>query len=67
VWRKLVNDAVEAGELHPDLDPRSARMLILGGLNWATEWWNPERHSLHSVISTAQLLARQGLAAPAGA
>jgi AcrR family transcriptional regulator len=64
VWRELVNDAVEAGELHPELDPRSARMLILGGLNWATEWWNPERHSLRSVISTAQLLARQGLAAP---
>jgi hypothetical protein len=27
-------------------------------------WWNPSKHSLRTVISTAQLLARQGLAAP---
>lgn len=66
VWRKLIDDAREAGELHPDLDPRAARMLILGGLNWATEWWNPNRGSLRSVINTAQLIARHGLAAPPG-
>jgi AcrR family transcriptional regulator len=65
VWRDLVDEAMRSGELNPALDSRAARMLVLGGLNWATEWWNPERHSLHTVISTAQLLARQGLAAPA--
>jgi TetR/AcrR family transcriptional regulator, cholesterol catabolism regulator len=64
LWRKLVNEARAAGELHPGLDPMAARMLILGGLNWATEWWNPNRGSLRTVIATAQLLARQGLAAP---
>jgi TetR/AcrR family transcriptional regulator, cholesterol catabolism regulator len=66
VWRTLVEEAVRGGELHPELDPTSARMLILGGLNWATEWWNPNRHALPTVIHTAQLLARQGLAAPPG-
>jgi AcrR family transcriptional regulator len=64
VWRKLIEQARVAGELHPDLDPRAARMLILGGLNWATEWWNPGRGSLRSVITTAQLMARQGLGTP---
>jgi AcrR family transcriptional regulator len=67
VWRTLVDEAMQAGELHPELDPMSARMLVLGGLNWATEWWNPSKHSLRTVISTAQLLARQGLAAPPSA
>jgi hypothetical protein len=64
VWRKLIDEARAAGEIHPDLDPRAARMLIIGGLNWATEWWNPNRGSLRTVITTAQLLTRQGLAAP---
>lgn len=66
VWRTLVEDARQAGELHPELDTTAARMLVIGGLNWATEWWNPERHPLQTVIRTAQLLARQGLAAPPG-
>jgi TetR/AcrR family transcriptional regulator, cholesterol catabolism regulator len=65
VWRRLIDEARAAGEIHPDLDPRAARMLIIGGLNWATEWWNPNRGSLRTVINTAQLLTRQGLAAPA--
>lgn len=64
VWRALIDDARARGEIHPDLDPRAARMLIIGGLNWATEWWNPNRGSLRTVIHTAQLLTRQGLAAP---
>ncbi|MDT7670746.1 MAG: TetR/AcrR family transcriptional regulator, cholesterol catabolism regulator [Pseudonocardiales bacterium] len=64
VWRRLIDEARAAGEIHPDLDPRAARMLIIGGLNWATEWWNPNRGSLRTVINTAKLLTRQGLAAP---
>jgi len=64
VWRELIDQARAAGEIHPDLDPRAARMLIIGGLNWATEWWNPNRGSLRTVINTAQLLTRQGLRAP---
>ena len=62
VWRRLFEEADAAGELHPELDLRAARMIVLGGLNWATEWWDPSRGSLPSVIHTAQLLARHGLA-----
>jgi AcrR family transcriptional regulator len=61
VWRTLIDEARQAGELHPELDTTVARMLVLGALNWATEWWNPERHSLQTVINTAQLITRQGL------
>ncbi len=63
IWRGLIEQARADGEVHPDLDPSVARMLILGGLNWATEWWDPDRGSLRSVIHTAQLLTRNGLAA----
>ena len=63
-WRKLLQDADSAGLLRPDLEPRAARMLVLGALNWAAEWWNPRRGSLEVVVRTAQSLVRNGLAAP---
>ena len=60
-WRKLLQDADNAGLLRPDMDRRAARMLILGALNWAAEWWNPRRGSLELVVRTAQSLVRHGL------
>jgi hypothetical protein len=53
-----------AGLLRSDLEARAARMLVLGALNWAAEWWNPRRGSLEVVVRTAQSLVRNGLAAP---
>ncbi|HEY2207519.1 MAG TPA: TetR/AcrR family transcriptional regulator [Pseudonocardia sp.] len=63
-WQNLIEDAHAAGEIHPALNLRAARMIVIGGLNSATEWWNPNRGSLSTVIDTALLLTRQGLAAP---
>jgi len=62
MWRKLLQDADNAGLLRPDLDPMAARMMVLGALNWAAEWWNPRRGSLDTVVRTAQSLVRHGLA-----
>ena len=61
MWRKLLQDADNAGLLRPDLDPMTARMMVLGALNWAAEWWNPRRGSLDTVVRTAQSLVRHGL------
>ncbi|BEK87588.1 TetR/AcrR family transcriptional regulator [Nocardia seriolae] len=61
IWRKLVADAKAEGLLRPELDPRVARMLVLGALNWAAEWWNPRRGSLDVVVRTAQTMIRNGL------
>jgi len=63
LWRKLLQDADNAGLLRPDLDRSAARMLVLGALNWAAEWWNPRRGSLEILVRTAQSLVRHGLAA----
>jgi len=63
LWRMLIADAAVAGELRPDLDPRAARLLILGALNWAVEWWNPRRGPLDVIVHTAQSLVRHGLSA----
>jgi AcrR family transcriptional regulator len=63
-WRNLIADAAKAGQVNPALDPAAARMLVMGALNWAPEWWNPSRGSLTRTIATAQLMVRQGLSAP---
>lgn len=60
-WRQLLQDAAGAGLLRPDLEPFAARMMVLGALNWAAEWWNPRRGSLDTVVRTAQSLVRYGL------
>ncbi|GGN19955.1 TetR/AcrR family transcriptional regulator [Streptomyces fuscichromogenes] len=61
IWRTLVQDAQKAGGLRADLEPRVARMLVLGALNWAAEWWNPRQGSLDVVVRTAKSLVRHGL------
>ncbi|MBN9100938.1 MULTISPECIES: TetR/AcrR family transcriptional regulator [unclassified Pseudonocardia] len=61
LWRTLIDDAVAAGEVNPDLDPRAARMLVIGALNWAPEWWDAGRGTLADTVRTAQLIVRNGL------
>jgi AcrR family transcriptional regulator len=61
VWRELIQAAADAGLLRADLDLRAARMMILGALNWAAEWWNPRRGSLDVVVRTAQSMVRHGI------
>lgn len=64
IWRQLFDDAAASGELDPRLDPPMARMLVLGALNWAAEWWDPRRGSMTTIVETAQELIRNGLSAP---
>lgn len=63
VWRALVTQVREDGDLDPALDPGTALMVVLGALNWTAEWWDPARGSLEGVIDAAQRLVRDGLAA----
>ncbi len=61
VWRQLFKEAESAGLLRPELDIRAARMLVIGALNWAAEWWDPTSGRLEDVIATAQSLVRHGI------
>ena len=61
-WKNLFQDAANNGELRSDLDPDLAQLLIIGILNWATEWWSPKRSSLDQVVCTAQSIVRHGIA-----
>jgi TetR/AcrR family transcriptional regulator, cholesterol catabolism regulator len=40
VWRGLFEAAIDAGQIRSDLDPTATRLLVLGALNWAIEWYH---------------------------
>ncbi|WP_245607215.1 TetR/AcrR family transcriptional regulator [Pseudonocardia spinosispora] len=61
IWRTLVTELDTAGQLRSGLEPSVARMIVLGALNWAAEWWKPERGSLEDVIRTAQSMVLHSL------
>ncbi|MDN5914015.1 MAG: TetR/AcrR family transcriptional regulator [Pseudonocardia sp.] len=61
IWRGLVADLAAAGQLRSDLDPAVARMMVLGSLNWAVEWWAPERGPIDELIRTAQSMVLHAL------
>jgi AcrR family transcriptional regulator len=42
VWRDLVERAMADGRIRHDLNASAVRLLILGALNWAPEWYSSE-------------------------
>lgn len=63
LWRDLFAAAAASGELDPGLDPRGARMLVLGALNWAPDWWDAGRGTAEEIRATAERLVRNALSA----
>ena len=55
----LVRDAVDAGELRDDLDPRLVTRLLFGAVNSIAEWYRPGRGLSAEAVSDA--LARLAL------
>lgn len=65
-WRGLLEEATAAGALRPGVDLSVARMLILGMLNWAPEWYRAGRLTPAEVARQAADLALDGLLARPG-
>lgn len=49
IWRGLVAEAAAAGLLAPAVSQDSVRLLLLGAVNWAGEWYRPERMSIDAI------------------
>lgn len=43
VWRAMLKEARDQGELRDDVDLTSLRLFMIGGMNSALEWYRPER------------------------
>ena len=66
LWRSLLDGARRSGELRPDLDLSVLRMLILGALNWAVEWYRPGALSAGEVARQATTMICEGITAGRG-
>ena len=70
VWRELVQAAMDSGRIRQDLDPSAVRLLILGALNWAPEWYRPDGElppdrigeQMAAMIIEGLILSRNGQA-----
>ncbi|MEB3030043.1 TetR/AcrR family transcriptional regulator [[Mycobacterium] nativiensis] len=66
IWRTLFDDAIGDRETPPGFDVRIARMLMLGAMNWAAEWWDPHRGSIDTLVATTQFLVQSGVESATG-
>jgi len=41
-WKELIDAAQKSGELRADLSPTLMRLLLLGSISWALEWYKPD-------------------------
>lgn len=41
-WRKLLQDARDAGEIGTHVDLSLLRLFLIGALNWSHEWYRPD-------------------------
>jgi AcrR family transcriptional regulator len=61
-WNQLLEDARDAGAIRDDFNLSVVRMLILGSLNWAAEWYHPGRGvSREEVARHAAVLLIDGI------
>lgn len=61
IWRDLFRQAAADGDMRDDLDPYIAQMLVMGTVNWAAEWWDPDRVSIDRIVTNAQAYISQAL------
>jgi AcrR family transcriptional regulator len=49
LWRDLVAELYEAGAIDAKLSPDAVRLLLLGAVNWAGEWYRPGRMGIDEI------------------
>jgi AcrR family transcriptional regulator len=42
LWRRLIENAVDAGAIRADINQSIIRETIIGALNWSAEWYEPD-------------------------
>jgi AcrR family transcriptional regulator len=62
-WNDLLVAAQEAGVVRSELHLSAVRMLILGALNWATEWYDPRGLSVEEIAEQAAIVMLDGIRA----
>lgn len=63
LWRQLFTESRDAGQLREGLDDHIGRMLVMGALNWAAEWWSERVGTYEQLVAQAQDFVRRGISA----
>lgn len=66
LWRRLLEEAREAGAIRGDVDLSVARMTILGALNWAADWYKEDRLTAQIIAQNISTMILHGLGSNAG-
>jgi AcrR family transcriptional regulator len=65
IWRSILLEGIDAGELRADLDVSVSVLTILGALNWTALWYEREgRRSIDDIAASQFDLLWAGVAAP---
>lgn len=61
LWKKLFRDARDSEEIRGDLNLSSVRMLMLGSMAWAVQWFKPENGPAAKVARDFSEMAFYGI------
>jgi TetR/AcrR family transcriptional regulator, cholesterol catabolism regulator len=61
-WQSLLEEGRRTGAVRPDCDLKLVRMLLLGALNWASEWYKPDRGPVAPIARECARLVVEGIA-----
>ena len=50
-WKRMYREAQKAGEIRADVDLRVLRLFLFGAMNWAIEWYHPEKGPLKAIAA----------------
>jgi AcrR family transcriptional regulator len=57
IWRDIVVTAAKAGYIPKGINLDAARLMLLGAVNWAGEWYRPNRVSIDQISASFAALA----------
>lgn len=60
-WRSLLEQGRRQGAIRRDADLKLVRMLLLGAINWASEWYKPERGPVAPIARECARLMLRGM------
>lgn len=52
IWREIVADAAKAGHIAEGVNLDAARLMLLGAVNWAGEWYRPNRVPIDRISAS---------------
>jgi AcrR family transcriptional regulator len=61
LWKKLLREAQDTGDIRGDLNLSVVRMMVMGAMNWAVEWYDPDRGPAEDIARDFIAMVMEGL------